>query len=85
MLLGHFLPKVCFLLFFSAYLDFIDACYPELDASSKPSYTAVEGYDRQLKVFVPFFATVHNAVYSHLVEVLKKDAASFQCYFAPSR
>ena len=59
------------------YTQFIDYAYPELDASSKPNYTAVEGYDRHLKVFVPFFATVHNVVYTLLVEVLEKDVFRF--------
>ena len=57
------------------YIEFLDFAYPELDASTKPNYTGVEGFDRHLKVFVPFFATVHNAVYSLLVEVLERDSA----------
>ena len=59
------------------YTDFLDFAYPELAACSKPHYTAVEGYDRHLKVFVPFFATVYNTVYGLLVEVLEKDASRF--------
>ena len=59
------------------YTQFIDFAYPELDASCKPNDTAVEGYDRHLKVFVPFFATVHNVVYTLLVEVLEKDVSRF--------
>ena len=59
------------------YSDFLDFAYPELAACSKPHYTAVEGYDRHLKVFVPFFATVYNTVYGLLVEVLEKDASRF--------
>jgi len=44
---------VCF--YRRQYIEFLDFAYPELDASTKPNYTAVEGFDRHLKVFVPFF------------------------------
>ena len=60
------------------YVQFIDFAYPELDATSKPNYTAGEGSDRNLKVYVPFFVTVHNVVYRLLVEVLEKDISRFQ-------
>ena len=64
--------SVFLILLVREYIQFIDFAYPELDATSKPNYTAVEGYDRHLKVFVPFFATVHNVVYTLLVEVLER-------------
>ena len=38
------------LYFIREHTQFLDFAYPELDASSKPNYTAVEGYDRNLKV-----------------------------------
>ena len=45
--------------------------------ANQTTYTDVEGYDRHLKVFVPFFVTVHNVVYTLLVEVLEKDVSRF--------
>ena len=59
------------------YSTFLDFAYPELDASSKKSYSDVDGWDRNLKIFVPFFATVTTVVYNKLVEVLRKDAKRF--------
>ena len=56
------------------YTQFLDFAYPELDASSKPNYTAGEGYDRHLKIIVPFFVNVHTL----LVEVLEMNASRFQ-------
>ena len=77
--------RLCFLiLLVREYIQFIDFAYPELDATSKPNYTAVEGYDRNLKVFVPFFATVHNVVYTLLVEVLEKDVSRFHSFWLKS-
>ena len=68
---------VCFI--FRHYIEFLGFVYPEWDASSRPNYSAVERFDRHLKVFVPFFATIHSTVYSLLVEVLEKDSA--RCNF----
>ena len=71
------LVLLVFLLFSRLYSSFLDFAYPELDASSKKSYSDVEGWDRNLKIFVPFFSTVTTVVYNKLVEVLKKDAKRF--------
>ena len=71
------LVLLVFLLFWRLYSSFLDFAYPELDASSKKSYSDVEGWDRNLKIFVPFFSTVTTVVYNKLVEVLKKDAKRF--------
>ena len=50
---------------YSAFLDF---AYPELDASSKKSYSDVDGWDCNLKIYVPFVATVTTVVYNKLVK-----------------
>ena len=66
----------CFL-YHRLYSSFPDFAYPELIAPSKNSYSDVEGWDRNLKIYVPFVATVTTVVDNKLVEVLKKDAKRF--------
>ena len=63
------------------YTTFLDFSYPELDASSKKTYSNVEGWDHNLKIFIPFFATINTDVYNKLVEVLKKDSKRFLTIF----